>query len=1155
MGLGSTTVGTISPARRRIELEDVAALGDVDDALASFYVEQVTAASELTGVTVREIREWFEDELITPQGFRTQVLTGPGARGRAVVHELENRHLIRAESKRGALWYEISHDRLVDPIQTSNAAWRAEHLHPLQIDARAWERQDRAPGLLIGGEALAAAELWAAANPDDLTEIDRAYLEACRAAEQQLVAIQRAAVRNRRLAIASSSLSILVVLALVATAVFLVRSQSNAREAERQRTDALASKKDAEDAKQDALRQKATAVEQAKQAEEAKAEAVKLKGIAEQKAIEATASADEARQATAKAESEAARATRAESDANTAKRTAEENEQKATASAAEAQKQTTLAKQNADTAVRNADRALAASLAVRLQPLLEVNPGLAAALAAEALKLSGASSEEVTAAMLRAREAVASRGAQPYGYALSAGDGNVVAVSLSADGRRVASVNEFGTVQVWDTARGTAVGSPRPVPDSTGPYRLALSPDGQRVVVSTSGRTLVWAVDGSTEPERTFPSDAHPWTLRISGDGRFVALDWNKNSEPVPLGLDLFDLVSGTHVVMQDRVDPTLSSDGRTMLVRAFSGLELWNLTTSPPTLVTTLSSATQRPVFSPDGNRIAAIVEPGRPGDPPGPTAPGLIVVDARSGTEVLPRPPLTDFVSVVYDPSGTLLGLARADSSTALVEVNTGKELQRLGPGTDRIVFTNDPSIVLAYTADGFPFAMIPARYWRLKAPPFAGAVPFAEGLGGPIGTPEGAGVMSMAMNGAWLAYPLGNAVQIVRPPPGVSSARRVITRVSSADSDQGTGAVGQAFSPDGTLLATGTNRGDLIVTNVRTRQTVADVSTGTAAVTALGFAHVDGTTVVVAGGNDGAVTTLDPTTLAMRRTQVGSAAIRSIGVRPDGRMMAVGDDDGWIVQISTSTGALLGTRFGHPLDLPNAVVELVYSPNGSNLGSFSGPAGWVWDVRQPGRSPSRPSGGLSSETIGSLRFSADGRYFIGATSVVDLVRETPAVNFDRVFDVTPAGRVVAAKNGVTRVWNPDGTPYGPALVDPSHWLPPQSIGAPPVATLDPTGQLLSVILAPVPFFRDAQMVVWNVDTGHQLGTLAAPGFIPDSIAFDPDGTTLYTIAGPVALVWDVLSIDAACAIAAPDVHASQLLPFLDGRQPTACAGVLPA
>ena len=64
-----------------IETGDVAAVGNVDDALAEFYVSSIKAVAASTGVTERALRAWFDERLITEQGFRAQVHEGPGTAG------------------------------------------------------------------------------------------------------------------------------------------------------------------------------------------------------------------------------------------------------------------------------------------------------------------------------------------------------------------------------------------------------------------------------------------------------------------------------------------------------------------------------------------------------------------------------------------------------------------------------------------------------------------------------------------------------------------------------------------------------------------------------------------------------------------------------------------------------------------------------------------------------------------------------------------------------------------------------------------------------------------------------------------------------------------------------------------------------------------
>jgi hypothetical protein len=54
------------------------------------------------------------------------------------------------------------------------------HLHAFQRQAEIWNDEDRREGLLFRGRELAEAETWAAEHADELTELDREFLDACR---------------------------------------------------------------------------------------------------------------------------------------------------------------------------------------------------------------------------------------------------------------------------------------------------------------------------------------------------------------------------------------------------------------------------------------------------------------------------------------------------------------------------------------------------------------------------------------------------------------------------------------------------------------------------------------------------------------------------------------------------------------------------------------------------------------------------------------------------------------------------------------------------------------------------------------------------------------------------------------------------------------
>jgi WD40 repeat protein len=160
----------LRPEEHVIAAEHLASCGQVNQALARFYDRCVASAALTGGVSEGAVRRWFGQQLITPAGTRGLVLQGRTRTGRmpnAAVAALESDHLIRCEDRGGSRWYELAHDRFIEPIQNSNRHWHAHqpgHALWKELEERAalWHQagQTAKPRLLLNEADLARAEEW-----------------------------------------------------------------------------------------------------------------------------------------------------------------------------------------------------------------------------------------------------------------------------------------------------------------------------------------------------------------------------------------------------------------------------------------------------------------------------------------------------------------------------------------------------------------------------------------------------------------------------------------------------------------------------------------------------------------------------------------------------------------------------------------------------------------------------------------------------------------------------------------------------------------------------------------------------------------------------------------------------------------------------------
>jgi WD40 repeat protein len=155
-----------------ITQDHLQAFGDVRLALSEFYEESINRVAQESGIREGDLREWFENVLITPAGTRGTVFRGEDeTRGipNKAVEMLQDLHLIRGEWRAGARWYELTHDCFIEPIQESNKKWLSERSGAVQIRQSLIDRA--AGGGLLDEVELREAERWL--NSPDAAELGR----------------------------------------------------------------------------------------------------------------------------------------------------------------------------------------------------------------------------------------------------------------------------------------------------------------------------------------------------------------------------------------------------------------------------------------------------------------------------------------------------------------------------------------------------------------------------------------------------------------------------------------------------------------------------------------------------------------------------------------------------------------------------------------------------------------------------------------------------------------------------------------------------------------------------------------------------------------------------------------------------------------------
>ncbi|MFF0010100.1 AAA family ATPase [Streptomyces sp. NPDC005374] len=571
-------------------------------------------------------------------------------------------------------------------------------------------------------------------------------------------------------------------------------------------------------------------------------------------------------------------------------------------------------------------------------------------------------------------------------------EGGVQALSLGSRGHLLAQGGADGTVRLWNTAdtRHPALyGRPLAAfPDAV--YTVALSPDEKVLAAAGAHRTVrLWDV---------------------STPGR-----------PRPLGSPLTGPADTVYSV-------AFSPDGHTLAAGgADDSVHLWDVTvpghprTSGPAL-TGPAGYIHAVGFSPDGTLLAAGSGDGKvhlwrigASGTPAVTGTGFTAADK-------------DVLTLAFSPDGATLAVGGRDQQVGLWNVADPTAPRREGkPLTGATSWIN----ALAYSPDGTTLAVGGSddlvRLWDLRTRRVTAGFRHT----GPVTA------LLWRDRSTVVSGDADRVTRLWHLPSPVLTTDGVVN--------------GIAFSPDGRLLAIGTDR--LRLWTVATGEPLGQgIAVPGGAVTAVAFGP-DGRTLAIAG-TTGTVRLWNiadaahPVPLGPALTGPTAGYVQTVAFSPDGRTLVTGNDDQTLRLWDVTSPA-------HPAPLPKLtgftsyVFSVAFSPDGRTLAAGSADhTVRLWDMSRP--TTPRPVGRPLTEsldTVYSVAFSPDGKtlaagsadhtvrlWDVSRPEAPELLGEplTGPTNYVYSVAFSPDGHTLAAGSTDHTVWLWDVTrPASPTVV----------------------------------------------------------------------------------------------------------------------------
>jgi WD40 repeat protein len=315
--------------------------------------------------------------------------------------------------------------------------------------------------------------------------------------------------------------------------------------------------------------------------------------------------------------------------------------------------------------------------------------------------------------------------------------------------------------------------------------------------------------------------------------------------------------------------------------------------------------------------------------------------------------------------------------------------------------------------------------------------------------------------------------------------------------------------AFSPDGKILASGSQDKTIVLWDAETQKPIGKLTSSPVAITKIAFSP-DGKTLASIGYDKTIILWDVASRLPIDPPLEGhSNVVSAVAFSPDGKILASGSYDSTILLWDMKTLQSIGRLTGHS----NAISSLAFSPNGNTLvsSSYDNTVVW-WDVQNM-RPMSRFTG--LTGAVSSTAFSPDGRFLAsGSCSKLaqDKCTEGEIMLWDTAIQQPIGEALIGHTDFVTSVaFSPDGKTLASGSNDNTILLWDVASGKPIGEPL--TGH--SDIVTSVAFSRDGQtlasgsydrtIILWNVARQPIGQTLIKNADAVGSIAFSPNGEIL--------------------------------------------------